>query len=64
MPELDEPLLSPRDVASILGLGSTQTYALLATSIPVARLSARCLRVRPADLRAWVASRVGADDDG
>lgn len=53
----DRPLLSPADVAERLGIKERKTYMMLAAGeIPSLKIG-RLVKVRPADLDAYVASR-------
>jgi excisionase family DNA binding protein len=49
-----ERLLSIKEVAQITGLKVGSLYHLVSQKrIPVIRLSRRCIRFRPSDLRTW-----------
>jgi hypothetical protein len=47
------PLLTAAEVQSLLRISRAQTYALLATTIPVVHLG-RSLRVRPETFASWL----------
>lgn len=49
-----EPLLSAKDVAAILGVRRSRVYEL---SIPRVRVSRKCLRWRPRDVREFLERR-------
>lgn len=56
MPEA--AMLSPQQVADQLGLSVERVYRLIrAKALPVYRLSARCLRIAPADLETFLNAR-------
>ena len=51
-------LLDVREVAAFLGLAEGTIYHLVSQRrIPFVRLSGRCLRFRPSDLEAWIATK-------
>ena len=60
-----ERLLTPKEIASILGLGRSRVYWMLRTGeLPSIRVSGRrklSLRVRPSDLDKWLRLRKVAD---
>jgi predicted DNA-binding transcriptional regulator AlpA len=51
-----EPLLTARQVATILGVSVKRVYEL---SVPTVRISERSLRWSRADLETWIAERRG-----
>jgi excisionase family DNA binding protein len=50
----DDELLKAQDVARILGVSKTQVYRLLATELPCVRFGGATVRVRQADLEAYI----------
>lgn len=50
-------LLNVREVSAMTGLSVGTLYHFVSQHrIPVVRLSARCIRFKPADLEEWIAS--------
>lgn len=53
-----EPLVDTAEMARVLGIGRTLAMQLLrAREIPCVRIG-RAVRIRPADIRAWIDRRV------
>ncbi len=54
--QAQEPLLTIREVASLIRLSVGTIYHLVSQRrIPVVRISSRCIRFRRSDLEAWIA---------
>jgi excisionase family DNA binding protein len=52
-----EKLLKVEEVAHMIGFGRSKTYSLIKEgAFPVVRLGPNTIRVRPEDIRAWIAS--------
>ena len=61
-PAADETLWTVQDLQRYLGVGRTLTWTLISRGeIPVVRVG-RAVRLRPADVRAWTARQVGAQE--
>ncbi len=51
-------LLSPRQVATITGLGERKVYSLISSGdLPSVLISSRCRRIALRDLEAWIDAR-------
>lgn len=60
-----ENLLKVEEVAEMIGMGRSKTYALIKEgAFPVVRLGEKTIRVRPEDLRRWIDSlpRTGPEE--
>ena len=57
--DLSEPMLSCNDLARVLHISRSKAYALVQSGeIPSVRIGSTSVRVRPSDLRAYIASRL------
>jgi excisionase family DNA binding protein len=69
-----EKLLKVEEVAKMIAMSRSKTYALIKEgAFPVVRLGPQTIRVRPEDIRAWIATlpysgpeelRPRADEEG
>lgn len=53
-----EKLLKAEDVAKVLNVSRTQAYRLMRESLPVVRFGGATVRVRLADLEAFIAAHI------
>lgn len=58
LPSLNDPLLTYRQAADLLGVRLPTLYAMVSKrTVPFVRLSGRMVRFHPRDLDRWIAER-------